>query len=387
VLTGHIGESLPLRHVESLVAGPQPGSFTFPSRAVPDVVSAAVAIGGELRDRPGGQGVDVDPAWPPGAGGNRAVWAVIARYFELAGAFRADPEAFAQVWNEFLDYSARETIPCVLTAPLLGFSADFETLRVSEGVTIEKMPLEWRQLRWEASSGVGATEFTTHGWGEWSYLIRCAVDVPKMLGAAPNQAREVAQLVVAALRLLAPGAVAILQSWLDPLIPVFGFPRSMGLGQLLGLVRLGPSMAWQGSEVELRQVFNALPRAASMPTVALALRRFDAAYGRISDEDRLIDYWIALEALFLPDRQDELSYMGSLRIARFLEQDRLARTATFELMRRSYRLRSQIVHGSTPGEIHEVAGETEQVLRRALRRMLLSGVAPSEAAFRGLLLD
>jgi hypothetical protein len=88
----------------------------------------------------------------------------------------------------------------------------------------------------------------------------------------------------------------------------------------------------------------------------------------------------------LPDRRDELSYLGPLRISRFLEAVGSARIALFDLMRKSYRLRSEIVHGGMPAGIHEVETATEQVLRRALRKMLLAGEAPDEQAFRALLL-
>jgi hypothetical protein len=145
-------------------------------------------------------------------------------------------------------------------------------------------------------------------------------------------------------------------------------------------------MKWSGSADDLREVFTALLRTATMPTVALALRRFDAAYGRGSDEDKLIDHWVALEALFLHDRHDELSYLGPLRIARYLEQQLDARRSVFELLRESYRTRSTVVHGSTTKNVGQTASGTEDILRRALRKMLVAGEAPSPADFQNLLL-
>lgn len=387
VLEHHEGEELPVTAVQSLDVGPQPGQFSFPARLVPDVLSASMTIGVELDARPASEGLYADSSWPTGAVGRHAVAAVVRRYLELTGTFRVDPTVFARVWNEFVDYSTRETIPFILTAPLLGFAAEFEVLRIADDVSIERMDPEWRRLRYETSFGVGISEFTTQGWGEWTHVIHCTVDVPKTIGMVANGARDTAQRVVTALRLLEPGAVAIAQSWFEPLIPVFAGARSFALGTVLSSVRLGPRMMWHGQRDDVASIFTALLRAPTMPTVALALRRFDGAYGRIKDEDRLVDYWIGLEALFLPDRQDELSYLGSLRIARFLERDRNARIATFELVRRSYALRSRIVHGGSPVDVHETTVGTEQVLRRALRKMLLSEAAPTELAFRELLLD
>jgi hypothetical protein len=229
-------------------------------------------------------------------------------------------------------------------------------------------------------------EFARDGWGGWTHMVRCDAEMPKSLGAAPYEVRALAEQVVTAMRLIGPGSVAIGQSWLDPAPPAFHPFGTMGLGRPLGWLRSGPPMIWRGQEQDLRQLFIVVPRAKAMPRVEMALRRFESAYRRVSDHDRLIDHWIALEALFLPDRRDELSYLGPLRISRFLEAVGSARIALFDLMRKSYRLRSEIVHGGMPAGIHEVETATEQVLRRALRKMLLAGEAPDEQAFRALLL-
>jgi hypothetical protein len=49
-------------------------------------------------------------------------------------------------------------------------------------------------------------------------------------------------------------------------------------------------MIWRGQEQDLMQLFIAVPRAKAMPRVEMALRRFESAYRRVSDHDRLIDY-------------------------------------------------------------------------------------------------
>jgi Apea-like HEPN len=64
--------------------------------------------------------------------------------------------------------------------------------------------------------------------------------------------------------------------------------------------------------------------------------------------DKLIDYWIGLEALFIPDAKQELRLRASLRGAAFLGQQPEERGRIFETLRDSYDGRSAIVHGSTP---------------------------------------
>jgi hypothetical protein len=105
----------------------------------------------------------------------------------------------------------------------------------------------------------------------------------------------------------------------------------------------------------------------ALPThVDVALRRFDMAYERERLEDRLIDYWVGLEALFLPDRQ-ELSYKAGMRIARYVGGNPVRRREIFEDMRASYSLRSEIVHGEPlKSDMATVVAKTEDVLREAL---------------------
>jgi hypothetical protein len=384
----HTNQALPSKPILSVISGPGPGEFTFPDRLVPDLHSATRRIVEEIRASKPGQDVQSDEAWPRDTPAETALYWIIHRYLELTGTLRTDPEVFGQVWNEFLTYVASESVSVALSAPLLGFSAEFNTLRVAEGVSIEKISPEWKQARWEDSTfdqSIG--DFGRQGWADWTHMVRCVAGVAKALGPDLNELQTTAQRVVTALRLLLPGGVAIAMSWLDPLMPVFGVaPHKMAFSSMLGWQVYPPRMNWQGSEDDLSRIYARLPPT-SLPTVSLALRRFEGAYGRISDEDRLIDYWIGLEALFLADRQNELSYLGPLRIARFLEQDRSARTAVFDRLRKSYGLRSQIVHGKHPGNVHATTVETEHLLRTALAKMLLNGAAPTEQQLQDLLLD
>ena len=109
--------------------------------------------------------------------------------------------------------------------------------------------------------------------------------------------------------------------------------------------------------------------------LALALRRFTASYQRVSDEDRLIDCWVAFEALYAPDQTSELRFRVSLRIARLLGSTREQRVSLFASMRRSYDWRSHIVHGGGPpagkkqrdlGPFPQTLAVTEDAFRRAL---------------------
>jgi hypothetical protein len=96
----------------------------------------------------------------------------------------------------------------------------------------------------------------------------------------------------------------------------------------------------------LDHLVSAVPRAKEAAVLRMALDRLGFAYERVRSEDRLVDFWVALEALFLPDARDELKYRASLRIAYFLEKEYTRRQNTFMLAKRSYDARSAIVHGN-----------------------------------------
>jgi hypothetical protein len=96
------------------------------------------------------------------------------------------------------------------------------------------------------------------------------------------------------------------------------------------------------------------------------------AYSRHSPEDRLIDLWIALEALVLPDGSGELRYRAALRLAQLVGEDAEGKTKAFELARRSYDCRSRVVHGSTvPDDLGRVVEETRMLTQSALRKWVL----------------
>ena len=100
------------------------------------------------------------------------------------------------------------------------------------------------------------------------------------------------------------------------------------------------------------------------------MRRWDSSVERTHTEDKLVDYWIAFESLFLPKKNPELAYRAALRIAWFLGEAPLERTSLFKDMKTSYGTRSEIVHGDQPENTADVSKRTGDVLRRALLKLL-----------------
>lgn len=78
--------------------------------------------------------------------------------------------------------------------------------------------------------------------------------------------------------------------------------------------------------------------------VEIAITRFNYAAEKEPWGEKLVDYIIALEALFLRDNK-ELTYKLALRTAIFLSDDSKERNIIREDIKNAYNLRSKIVHG------------------------------------------
>ncbi len=108
----------------------------------------------------------------------------------------------------------------------------------------------------------------------------------------------------------------------------------------------------------------------------LAFNRFRATYRDTWNAEKLVNCWIGLESLFIKSDRDELRFRAALRIAHYLAKSPDERSEIYERVKRSYDTRSRIVHGSLPDEdlVARVSEDTQDILRRALRQLLLGGV-------------
>jgi hypothetical protein len=121
----------------------------------------------------------------------------------------------------------------------------------------------------------------------------------------------------------------------------------------------------------LLRIVDALERPLT-PTIDLALRRWGDVTRRGRFDERLIDEWIALEALFTGGDSSETSYRSALRIAAYVSRSGDEARALYRDVKKSYGLRSRLVHGAhVKGDVEPVAEQTREWLRRALIRALL----------------
>ncbi len=113
------------------------------------------------------------------------------------------------------------------------------------------------------------------------------------------------------------------------------------------------------------------------PELAIALSRFEDSYTRSKLEDRLIDYWIALEALFFALIDKE--YVGNMgetiasTISYYLGSTASERRSIYAAMISSHKARGHFVHGQRGKAVESldlVVKKTETYLRQALRKRI-----------------
>ncbi len=171
--------------------------------------------------------------------------------------------------------------------------------------------------------------------------------------------------VVTALHVLHAGQVALPlnYSWQRNV-------KRVTAGTLIRMLPFQKSPAYHlgAGELESLQALLVAHEATTERGYCLATRRLDLSYDRLQEEDRLIDFWIALEALFAPDgRRGEIRYKVSRRIAFGLSDERANRLRIADVVKRSYDARSRIVHGDSIANLKSIVDETEEMLRAALR--------------------
>lgn len=114
-----------------------------------------------------------------------------------------------------------------------------------------------------------------------------------------------------------------------------------------------------------------------------AIRRFGYALERPFNEDRLVDFIIACESLFLSDSPAQRNHSNTLaqRVAYLLSNNAAGRTKVFQNIKHAYKFRNAVVHASPrtlpikdekgdPIEVKQFVGIIQEYTHRVLRLMI-----------------
>ena len=120
--------------------------------------------------------------------------------------------------------------------------------------------------------------------------------------------------------------------------------------------------------MRLWPVVNSSQGSTAQRRVVNAIKRHYLAETRLKVEDKLIDYMIAAESLFLGRGKDELSYRLSMNAAAWCSSTINSKKSVFELFRKAYAARSKVVHGS------QIEGDVDTAFLNEIRVTLLRGI-------------
>jgi hypothetical protein len=306
---------------------------------------------------------------------------LMQRYCSKNGATYEESLAL-HAWAELEAFLEGAPVTHLVVGPLLGAGSASEEGTLDELTRVRRLTGEELRQLW------GHTDWGLVPKFDWYHLEFCIErrqqvnpdDVARMQESSNEIGRA-----LRALRLAGAGDVGVVCELHHTLEPVFGRNlgfhefatgrHSSGMGAADYVITRAKCNAaapifHQLKVIETRPVPTGRAEREQLTALRLGLDRFNSSYERTQPEDRLIDYWIALEALALR-QEDELSYRVSLRLAYYLGTDPDERETIFAQLRSSYDARSRIVHGTAVPLVREICDATSELLRRALAKVVL----------------
>lgn len=306
---------------------------------------------------------------------NTVTMPLLTRYLNEAQEVEWDSNLFDRLLSDLETYLIEDTFPVAVTAPLSNLESTLDEYQFADNLVVRPISEEERSQLWSrfGSGPLSSPWIRFDDLVGWSYAAVARLETPKRTPTDLGPALEQIEKLVSALRLCGDGKFGVAQHWSEPERPIFEVSGIRLGGSVRPPIFRGPKYQLTDEVAnEAREVLGLLEQDEIREdrSFQLALRRFNQGYERLNHNDAIIDCWVALEALFLPDSRQELRYRASLRIARFLGVDSDERIRLFRGAKDSYDLRSAIVHGADlpDNETRDIASTTEHLLRRALRR-------------------
>lgn len=288
----------------------------------------------------------------------------IARF---QGPFEFSPRTFDEEFEEFENSFYEERIRCEAIGPVEGVAIS-ANIELSESLEIGRMTDDEKQ----AGSRFGIISTDASRVYDHPSVVRARYTLPKFVGSVDEYNALDSTYIKQSLK-----AVAAEDERVDTVVSALRGFKAGGLS-LGGIIHRRHTWLYKGldtdrhtprlmshratgytlqdpSEIEAFILFwKSLqhPGFSQRKFLNIAVQRFGFASERQRDEDRIIDFLIAAEALFLNDIRNEsyrgeLTYRLSLRAGFFLGSNADDRKEISEHMRKAYAIRSAIVHGSS----------------------------------------
>jgi hypothetical protein len=291
------------------------------------------------------------------------------------------PPAFEATWTALQTETSNPNWTFAAVANLNSFTYDGDVIDLGHGVTIRGRSFDWLMsaLQWDQVDLDRLSEDWSAGGHPSSFVLVVVTSQPKsaanLVLASDGAASSLAARALLAMRLHGGGDVYIGRMFLNR--PT-AFNVGMGGRSSAGwtIPRFGTAYKLTEEMIpKIRQQIDTLisvehPLHTSARHIGLAVRSFTSIYDRLmhQGEDCIIDAITALEALWKLD--SELSFRLAFRTSSLLGQTDDDRGVIFETLRKYYRIRSKIVHGSALSAEESALVQNGEPLRDIVRRTL-----------------
>lgn len=188
------------------------------------------------------------------------------------------------------------------------------------------------------------------------------------------EVHNIANAVVLALRLIKPDFVEAGMFYHDISDQPFRASRGMGRSIFQNPFSGHPPYILTQNDIDtLKALWPKVKKAYEKPELSIARTRFEGSYLRTTLDDMLIDFWIGLEALFLPqDYTREMAEAVALAVSHYLGKTVASRNTIYHEIIDSHKLRGKVVHGKPIDgkKLRELVAKTGELLRHSLRQRI-----------------
>lgn len=278
---------------------------------------------------------------------------IIRMSVDVNNPFHFNSDIFDSVYDEVESYFYSKTVVRKSFCLLLGFDSEVQEIELGHGLRIRNVSKDeilelWRRSNWFR----GLIEFSPiFRFTPLKYVLELSIEAPKIAKdkrMEPKFADPKFQKVLSALRLFKKGWVDYLFTW-ERVVSSLSAATTYSMKHSKALLTDGRpvGISYKLSKVEaedFREYFKRISK--KMDYSEIALKRFNETYQRIDLEDKLVDYMISFESLYLSGEEKlEMAYKLAHRVSLLLRKEEVKRKETFLEMKKAYSLRSRIVHG------------------------------------------
>lgn len=307
---------------------------------------------------------------------------ILHAYVKNAGKFEFDEGVFNDLYTQIEEYYYSSELNFRAFAPLYNFRTTEKKIDLGDNLSIRKITEQEINEMWNWSK-YGGFPYNRNAILDYNFAIELLYTRKKENETTTPSLDDVFNKVVTALRLFKKGATGynFISHYPDQWMPMSSVSTSGGQYPRL---HYGLTYKLEKEEVvEFQKFWEEFKQVKldDYPFLNLALRRFNLAQEKAELHDKIIDYFIAFEALYLKENEfQELRYRFALRTSHLLGQDLKERKEIFSFLNKAYIIRSKIVHGIPIGytvkiaeeemSLREFADKTEEYLRKSLLKFL-----------------